>query len=70
MPLVEALPPIAFSHGPHYVILAPSSFLCVILTFISILSYLVRVFQTCGSTIPSLYVHSMNQTPFNANPMF
>jgi hypothetical protein len=60
MPLVEALQPIAHSWGLHFVILAPPCFPCVISTFISIMLHLVRVFQVCELTIPSLHVQNMN----------
>jgi len=43
MPLV-ASQLIVFLHGPHYVVLAPLSFPCIISTFTSILFHPVRVF--------------------------
>ncbi len=43
MPLAKALQPIALPQGPHYVFLAPLSFLYVIVIFVSILTHPIRV---------------------------
>jgi hypothetical protein len=60
MPLVEALQPISLPQGPYYVVLAFPSFLCVIMTFISILACPIRASRAYGSTISSIHVESMS----------
>jgi hypothetical protein len=63
MPLATALQPIVLPHGPHYVVLVPLSFLCVITTFVSILAHPIKASQTYELIVPSMHVESMSCSP-------
>ncbi len=63
MPLAKALQPIVLPHGPHFIVLAPPSFPCVITTFALIPTQPIRASRAYELTIPSVHVESMSRSP-------